>query len=259
MLKKEKFPILEFDSESRPIVNASAYNEKVAQRRVVTRCVITYFSDIVEKLERNQHINQVFRLRMEGYRPRVYEMQNGNEWVYVIAAPVGAPQAARIMECMGAMGVTRFMICGGAGTLNDAVTKEHVLVAVAAVRDEGTSYHYLPPSREVQINKIALSSIEKTLKAEGVHHIPVKTWTTDAIFRETEDKVELRKSENCVTVEMECSAYYAVGQHKGYTVGQLLYAADSVSKDGWDYRDWHTRTEKRTLLFNLAMKCVMNF
>ena len=185
-------------------------------------------------------------------------MKVGNEWIYAIAAPVGAPQAARILECLGAMGVSKFMVCGGAGTMMDEITQGHVLVPYAAVRDEGTSYHYLPPLREVLMNEEVLGKIEKTLAAANMEYVKIKTWTTDAIFRETEDKVELRKKEGCATVEMECSAYYAVSQHKGFLTGQLLYAADKITKDGWDYRDWHTMTEKRTKLFDLAVKCLMN-
>ncbi|MCL2846934.1 MAG: nucleoside phosphorylase [Firmicutes bacterium] len=258
MLRKSDFPILEYDAVSAPIVTPDHYIEKVENWRKITRCVITYFSDIVELLERAQVINQVFRLRTEGYRPRIYEMKVGNEYVFVMAAPVGAPQAARIVECLAAMGVKKFMISGGAGTINDDVTRDYVLVPAAATRDEGTSYHYLPPSRDVQMNPRVLSSIEKTLTAEGVKFVKIKTWTTDAIFRETIDKVELRKAEGCSTVEMECSAFYSVAAHLGFLCGQLLYAGDKLTKEGWDYRDWHTRGDKRTMLFDLSVKCLMN-
>jgi len=171
----------------------------------------------------------------------------------------GAPQAARMLEVMATRGVTKFMVCGGAGTLDDANTGDKVLVPTSALRDEGTSYHYLPPSREVHLNPEVQVKIEQTLTDEGVLYLPVKTWTTDAIFRETVDKVEQRRREGCDVVEMECSAYYAVAQHKDLQCGQLLYAADSVCKDeGWNYRDWHGRREMRAYLVDLAIKCLMN-
>jgi uridine phosphorylase len=158
---------------------------------------------------------------------------------------------------MSAIGVKKFMVCGGAGTLDDSKTGDNVLVPVAAVRDEGTSYHYIHPSREVAMNPDVLKKIERTLRAENVEYVPVKTWTTDGIFRETADRVALRKAEGCDVVEMECSAFYAVAEHKRLLLGQLLYAGDVVSHDEWNYRDWHTKYDKREKLFNLAVKCLL--
>jgi len=260
MLKQEEFPILEYDPSSKPIVEPKQYDMFFDDnRRRVTRCVFTYFSDIVDVLERDLTVNQVFRLRTEGYRSRVYEMRTpSGEFIYVLIMPVGAPQAARMMEILSAQGVKKFMVCGGAGTLDDDKTKDYVLVPTVAVRDEGTSYHYLPPAREVKMNAHVLDTIIKTLIDEKVDYARVKTWTTDAIFRETQDKLDLRIKEGCHVVEMECSAFLSVAEHKNLLCGQLLYAADHVKKDGWDYRDWHNRTEKRRKLFDLAVKCLMN-
>jgi len=259
MLEKGIVPILEFDGNSRPIVTPQAYNEGWEPGRKIEHCIITYFSDVVESLERGQKINQVFRLRFEGYRPRVYEMKTeSGKWVYVMIAPVGAPQAARIVECLANVGVKKFMVCGGGGTFFKNKTGKNVLVPVSAVRDEGTSYHYLPPSREVQMNPKVLEIIRQTLTNNEIRFLEVKTWSTDAIFRETADKVALRKSEGCDVVEMECSAYYSVAQALGLMCGQLLYAGDSVEEEEWDYRGWHTRFNKRMFMFDCTLKCLLN-
>ncbi|MCL2569743.1 MAG: nucleoside phosphorylase [Firmicutes bacterium] len=256
-VKKELYPILEFDPISKPIVEPKNYEAFFEKRRGVKRCVFTYFTDVIDDLERTLKVNQVFRIRTEGYRPRVYEMKVGNEYIYVLPMPLGAPQAARMLEILSAQGIKKFMVCGGAGTLNDAKTKDYVLVPTVAVRDEGTSYHYLPPKRDVKMNPSVIRKIIQTLIDEGVDYAKVKTWTTDASFRETVDIVEMRKKEGCDVVEMECSAFLAVAEHKKLLCGQLLYAADVVCKTGWDYRDWHTRTDQRLKLFDLAVKCVM--
>ena len=256
-VKKQQYPILEFDPNSKSVVEAKAYDVFFDSKKRIKRCIFTYFSDVVEVLERDLRLNQVFRLRTEGYRPRVYEMKVGDEYIFVLPMPVGAPQAARMMEIMAAQGVKKFMVCGGAGTFDDDKTKDYVLVPTSAVRDEGTSYHYLPPKREVKMNSTVLKKIIQTLIDEKVDYTKVKTWTTDAIFRETIDKIALRRKEGCNVVEMECAAFYAVAEHKKLLCGQLLYAGDIVSKDGWDYRDWHAKTEKRRLLFDLAVKCLM--
>ena len=197
MLKKLDYPILEFDNKSEPIVTAEAYNvyDEIGLRTNVKRCLLTFFPDVVGRLEGDFRLTQAFRMRMEGVRPRVYTMKVGDEFIYVLPMPIGAPQAARCMEMLGALGVSKFMVCGGGGTLDNKKTQNKVLVLDEAVRDEGTSYHYLPPARSVKINPEVLAKIEATLKAEAVNYIRCKTWTTDAIFRETKDKVALRKSE----------------------------------------------------------------
>ena len=254
-IKKQAYPILEYDQQKQSItqVKKDIYPKSLP----IKRCVITYFQDVVVKLETSYKMFQAFKLRIEGKRPEVYQLDTGTESIYVLLCPLGAPQAARMLEILSALGVEKFMVCGGAGTLDDQITGERILVPVAAVRDEGTSYHYLPPAREVAINEKVRQTIVECLRAEQENFAEVKTWTTDASFRETPDKVELRRSEGCAVVEMECAAYYAVAQFKGLACGQLLYAGDVVRREGWDYREWHNRNDVREHLFNLAVKCVL--
>jgi len=257
-MNKKDFPILEFDGVSQPVVNAKRYLPPFAEM-ASDRCLITYFSDVVDNYERVFMVNQIFKIRTEGVRPRVFLMQAGNfkKPVYVVPMPIGAPQAARVIEAMVALGVKKFMVCGGAGTLDDSITQDKTLIPTSAVRDEGTSYHYMEPSREVELDPKVLAIIEKVLKRENEPYEKIKTWTTDAIFRETADKVRMRKAEGCDVVEMECAAFYAVARNKNITLGQLLYAADVVHTDNWDYRDWHDKYDKREKLFELGLKCLL--
>ncbi len=254
-IQPQAYPILEYDPSQTSITQVK--KNIYPQNPQIKRCVITYFQDVVVKLETSYKIFQAFKLRIEGKRPEVYQLNVGKESIYVLLCPLGAPQAARMLEILSALGVEKFMICGGAGTLANEVTGEKILLATAAVRDEGTSYHYLPPAREVKIQEPVRQKIVACLRAEKADFLEVKTWTTDASFRETPDKVELRKSEGCATVEMECAAYYAVAEFKGLACGQLLYAGDVVHKPGWEYRDWHDRNDVREHLFDLAVKCVL--
>ena len=249
------YPILEYDNnrQSITVVKTDIY----PKRRQIKRCIITYFQDVVVKLETSYKIFEAFKLRIEGKRPEVYQLDTPSESIYVLLCPLGAPQAARMLEILSAMGVEKFVVCGGAGTLDDAITGEKILLATAAVRDEGTSYHYLPPAREVVINESVRQKVVACLQAENQDFIEIKTWTTDASFRETPDKVEMRRREGCATVEMECAAYYAVAQFKGLDCAVLLYAGDVVHKEGWDYRNWHARNDMREHLFDLAVKCIL--
>jgi purine-nucleoside phosphorylase len=86
----------------------------------------------------------------------------------------------------------------------------------------------------------------------GVPFRTGKTWTTDAIYRETPDLIELRRSEGCITVEMEAAAFFAVSQYYDLPLAQLLYTGDDVSGEAWDPRDWNTQKQIRDHLISCA-------
>jgi uridine phosphorylase len=126
------------------------------------------------------------------------------------------------------------------------------LVPTAAIRDEGTSYHYLPPGREVAANPLGLEILREVLESQGEPYLFGKTWTTDAIFRETRSKIQARRAEGAIVVEMETAALFAVGAFRNVLVAQLLYAGDNVGGESWDHRDWSVQRSIRKALFFLA-------
>jgi uridine phosphorylase len=128
-----------------------------------------------------------------------------------------------------------------------------VVVPDAAVRDEGTSYHYLPPAREVETDPVDLAAAVSVLERSGVPHRVGKTWSTDAPYRETEARVARRRAEGCITVEMETAAFLAVARHRGVRFAQYLYAGDDLSGEAWDHRSWQTSSARRSL-FDLALE-----
>jgi purine-nucleoside phosphorylase len=89
-----------------------------------------------------------------------------------------------------------------------------------------------------------------------VPHLVGITWTTDAPYRETPGKVERRRAEGCVTVEMETAAFYAVARFREVRMLQLLYAADDVSGATWDERGWMQASGARHALFRLGLDLV---
>jgi len=138
--------------------------------------------------------------------------------------------------------------------LDREIAVGHVVIPVSAIRDEGTSYHYLSPGREVAADPAAVAAIEQVLQARGVPYVKGKTLTTDGFYRETPDKVALRRAEGCLTVEMEAAAFFAVAQFRGVQFGQMLYGGDDVSGAEWDHRDWVKRPTIREQLFWLAVE-----
>jgi len=157
-----------------------------------------------------------------------------------------------------ATGCSKFVACGGAGAVVPGLALGHVVVPDAAVRDEGTSYHYLPASREVGADPAAIAVLSAVLDQAGVPYVVGKTWTTDGVYRETQAKIAARRAEGCITVEMETAAFLAVARHRQVRFAQYLYAGDDLSGETWDHRHWHT-SSARLDLFWLSVEAVLRF
>lgn len=95
-----------------------------------------------------------------------------------------------------------------------------------------------------------------TLDSMNIPYITGKTWTTDAIYRETADMIELRRSEGCITVEMETAAFLAVSKYYNIPLTQLLYAGDDLSGEKWDSRNWNEQKSVRRNLIDIALELV---
>ena len=102
----------------------------------------------------------------------------------------------------------------------------------------------------------ALAAIETVLDRHGLEYLRTKTWTTDAIYRETPQKVAAYLKEGCLAVEMEAAAFFAVAQFRGVPFGQILYGGDAVTPGAWDGRNWTSRKAIRRNLFWLAAEAV---
>jgi uridine phosphorylase len=117
------------------------------------------------------------------------------------------------------------------------------------VRDEGTSFHYLAPSRVVDADPAGVAALETTLRDADVPYLVGRSWTTDALYRETRGRAQRRVAEECITVDMEAAAFFAVARYRNVRFAQLLYAGDSLAGPEWDERGWSTAGEVRRKLF----------
>ena len=247
------YPILEFDSTPRAVLEPRHPQDI----DVPEHAVACFFQDVITKLVAEHKARIITYLKSEIGTHPVYELNVDEKRLIVFHPGVGAPLAAGFLEEIIALGCKKFIACGGAGVLDSKIAIGHILVPTAAVRDEGTSYHYLPASREVSPTPEAVAAIEKVLQAHNCDYIFTKTWTTDAIYRETITKVKLRAAEGCLAVEMEAAAFFAVAKFRGVQFAQLLYGGDDVSSSEWDSRDWDTHVSVREKLFWLAAKACL--
>ena len=253
MLRKE-FPILEFDDTKEAVIEPHKTIEKL---NVPEYGVMCFFNDILQKFKNQGKLRTVASFKSEMGENPMYELEYEGNKVAVFNPGVGAPLAASVLEEAIAMGINKFIACGSAGVLNKEIAVGHIIIPDSAVRDEGMSYHYLPPRREVEANREAVEAIKEVLKNYKYKYLISKTWTTDAFYRETPQKVKLRREEGCSTVEMEAAAFFAVAKFRNIKFGQILYGGDDVSCEEWDSRSYNTRDHIRENLFWLAVEACL--
>jgi uridine phosphorylase len=248
------YPILEHDPSSSALIEPS---KLIAPIDIAEHCVLTFFQEVIDGLRQDGRTRVVATQKSEMGPHPVYEIDVEGRRLAVMHPGIGAPFAAAILEELIALGCRKFVVCGGAGVLDKAIAAGHILVPASAVRDEGTSYHYLPPSREVSADPQAVAAIERVLQARRYPYLTCKTWTTDAFYRETPGRIRARRAEGCLSVEMEAAAFFAVAQFRGVPLGQVLYGGDDVSGDDWDPRGWNLRTSVRARVFWLAAEACL--
>jgi len=244
---RTRAPILEFDPARRAVIEPA---EQIRKRAVPAHCVMPFFLEVVRRLKRRGRVIAE-SVSEAGTNPMLGIRFNGRP-LAVMHAGVGGPLAGAHLEEAVAWGCRYFIAIGSAGSVSRGLPKGALVIPTAAVRDEGTSYHYLPPGREVKPHPAAVESIEAVLRSHGIQYVKGKTWTTDAFYRETPAKVAARRAEGCLTVEMEAASLFAVARFRRVRMGMLLYRADDVSGTGWNGKDLKALPGLRELLFRIA-------
>jgi uridine phosphorylase len=229
----------------------------IKPRSVPEHCVVCFFKEVLDKVVHENQAHIIVKNRWEDGPHPLYEITYREQRLAFFHPGVGGAIAANLLEEVIAFGCRKFIVCGGCGVLAKGIQVGHLFVVSAAVRDEGVSYHYLPPSREVEANPAGMLALEKALQQHKVSYRTGKTWTTDAPYRETPLKIEARRAEGCLTVEMEAASLMAVAQFRGAALGQVLYAGDDLSGDEWDERGWQDRKDIRENLFWLAAEACL--
>ncbi len=249
MIERSSAPILEFDPAQEAMIEPSRLYQPLD---VPEHCVICFFKEVLDKIAAERSAKVLATHNWEDGTHCLYEIEHHGRRLAFIHPGVGGPLGAGILEDAFAHGCRKFIVCGGCGVLEKGLAVGHLILVSSAVRDEGVSYHYLAPGREVRANPAALAALEATVKEQGLPYLMGKTWTTDAPYRETAAKVALRRGEGCLTVEMEAASLMAVAQFRNATLGQILYGGDDLSGEVWSDRGWVSRPEIRENLFWLA-------
>ena len=145
----------------------------------------------------------------------------------------GAPIIAAALEELIAFGVRRFISIGLAGGLQPDLQSAAIVICDRALRDEGASYHYLPPARSVDADPALVQQISAVFSTRGLAHSIGASWTTDAPYRETRRAAAAYRAEGVKTVEMEAAALFAVGQCLKAATAAVFVIGDRLADLTW--------------------------
>lgn len=185
----------------------------------------------------------------------VYILKYKGQEITFFMAGVGAPLLSGDIEELAYHGVNKIIIFGNCGVLDNRIPDCSIIIPTKGFREEGTSYHYIEQSDTINMNPKYQENFIKILKNYNFTYTKGSTWTTDAFYRETKEKINYFKKQGAICVEMEGTAIAAVCQRLKIEYFTFYYAGDNLDSEEWDERSLHglSNFEKKQKVRLLAL------
>ncbi|MCR5607442.1 MAG: nucleoside phosphorylase [Lachnospiraceae bacterium] len=220
-----------FDNKSPAKINPWV-NENAPELDV---CILTFSKVVLENVLATYDCEKIGEMTDVAGTRDIYKIDYKGKKIGLFQTFVGAPSCAGSIECSYSQIKTKkYILFGGAGCLNKEIAHGRIMIPNEAYRDEGTSYHYAEPSDYIEVKNHDI--VAEFMRKYELPYVEGRTWTTDAFFRETETNFEKRKSEGCISVEMECAAVQAVCTFRGLDLYVFFTGGDLLDCPVWDER-----------------------
>ncbi len=227
---------------------------KLGSRPAPEAVILSYQRSLFSYVERETPVS-----RAEGYfGPHLRYLETTGGRVAVVGNfGVGAPAAAVMLEELIAFGSRRFISVGTAGSLVADLPPGSLVLCDSALRDEGTSYHYLPADEPARPSPALTERLGCSLFRKGLAHRRGPAWTTDAIYRETPEEVRRFRDGGALVAEMEAAALFAVAAHRGVEIAACFSVSDTLAELAWR-PEFHAETteEGLKLIFEAALEAL---
>ena len=218
------------------------------------------YQDIIEKFPSYE----VGYTSCANARTNVYIIKYKDTEITFFMAHVSAPRIADDIEQLKVNGVKTFIIFGNCGVLDKNIKDCSIIIPTLGYREEGTSFHYVEASDTIEMNPKYQNEFIDILKEKGFEYTVGYTWTTDAPYRETREKINYFKDKGCVCVEMEGTAIAAICQRLKLDYFTFYYAGDNLDSIDWEERsisgltNFDAKKEVAFLALELAIKILAN-
>jgi len=186
-----------------------------------------------------------------------YILKDGRKRIVFVKCSIGSPAAAIVMEELIAIGVTKILSVGLAGSLQKDLGVKSIIICDKAIRDEGTSYHYLKPSKYAHPSKSLISDIKKKMGEMRIEYIHGPTWTVDALYRETQEEIKRYQKDGVLTVDMEASTVFAVAEAYNIESAAIFTISDYLGNFKWEPK-FHMTDEYLERIFHIAKEVLLD-
>ena len=225
----------EFDSAETAIFNPEMVFQPVpGMPKVAVSCFSCVTFDRMRTLFPDAEVIATMKCASQQFP--VYKIKYRDVELALYLSGVGAPQCVGAQEEIYALGVECLVLFGTCGVLDGSIADCAIILPDSAMRDEGTSYHYAPPSDEIAVNVHYGQMFLGLMEELRLPCVTGKCWTTDSMYRETREKTARRKAAGCICVDMECASVAAVAQFRRKEALHFFYAADNLDAAQWDAR-----------------------
>jgi uridine phosphorylase len=193
-------------------------------------CILDPDGDIV------RHLRAADRARRTDgwacYHSEMDSFEQGGREYGIVGCAVGAPFAVLVAEQMFASGCRLLISITSSGQIRALRSPPYFIRIERALRDEGTSHHYLPASEYADADPVLIGTIAHALSGLGEPVEPGATWTTDAPYRETEGAIAAALARGILAVEMEAAALYAFARARGKAVLCFAHVTNQMGRIG---------------------------
>lgn len=194
------------------------------------------------------------------YHTILYNVKQNDVDFAVLGCAVGSSFAVLIAEQLFVSGCTTLISITSAGIINPLKNNSKFVLIEQALRDEGTSYHYLPPSQTSNINPHLFEKLMHYYNATELSIETCTSWTTDAPYRETQAAIDEAKKLNVTCVEMEAAALYAFGMAKDKNIICFAHLTNTMAQTEGDFEKGEEMGSLDTLeLIQHTIKAINHF
>ena len=148
----------------------------------------------------------------------------------VIARTIGGPYAVLVAEQLAASGARVILGLTSAGQVSPGLAIPSLVIPTTAIRDEGTSYHYLPAAESVDADAGPAAALQEELGGLGLPVVTGPVWTTDAPYRETAVQLKRHARNGILAVEMQAASLFAFGAARGVRCGVVAHVTNGVGQ-----------------------------
>lgn len=196
-------------------------------------CVLDPDGDITARLRRT---GMAQRSRSWAcYHTELDEFDLAGQRIGIVGRAVGASFAVLVAEQLFASGCRFLVSVTSAGQIADVGEPPYFVLIERALRDEGTSYHYVPPADFSEADPVRLRRAMAAFERNGRHVLRGASWTTDAPFRETAEAISAARARNILAVEMEAAGLYAFSRARTKPVLCLAHITNMMAHADGDF------------------------